>query len=294
MSLYNSHVYVWPSISLVQFKEMPFVLDRGLHFGDGIFETFRFSKGQIPFLTEHMDRLKASLKKIFLEFDFPMANIQEWIKQGIKNTSIQNGIGKLIISRGSWNGDLLPKESTTHTFLFVREHNKIDDFAKIEPVRLKSVSFARNQNSPIVGVKTLNYFENIFARREAVLAGYDDGLFFNLNGDITESTTSNIFFIKDNLLKTPAKNSGLLNGVTRKIVLDLAQKIGLRTEEKNYQLDNVKDVQEIFLTNSSHGITPVSEIAQGWKSNGSFAITSKLHHAYWEIFNAKISPKGKT
>ena len=288
MSLFNSSVYVWPSLTQVQFKEMPFVLDRGLHFGDGVFETFRFSENQIPFLKAHLDRLSHGLERMKIPINYPIKNIYEWLKHSIKVFPAQDGVGKLIMTRGSWNGNILPQDPWPHLILFVRVVDKPNDFNSLTAQKLKIISFPKNQLSPICGIKTLNYAEHIIAKQEAQANGCDDGIFLNLDQYLTECSTSNIFFIKNNELITPDVSCGLLPGITRDILFKISESVNLKTSEKKLKVEDISGCEEIFISNSSFGIFPIQEIQGHWNSKGNYSKTELLFNEYWKYFDSKI------
>lgn len=286
MSFYHLNTFFWPSITTVQFKEMPFVLDRGLLFGDGIFETFRFHQQNIPFLNIHLQRLLEGLKQLDIKLDYPIENITEWIKNSIHTSKKDNGIAKIVITRGSWDGQFIPKKSMCHIMLYTYENTPILDFKEKPLINLTISSIPKNQYSPIVHIKTLNYLENILARKKALSENFDDCLFLNLDHKISETTTSNIFWVKEQSLYTPELNAGILPGVTRKLILKIAKELNIKIHEGSYGIEAIKEADEIFTTNVKTGIQPVQKIDNIWQAQGTFYLTKTLHKEYWKIFKS--------
>jgi 4-amino-4-deoxychorismate lyase len=137
----------------------------------------------------------------------------------------------------------------------VREYKPLN-----EPIKAHVSSFRRNSTSPILGLKSLNYLENIFARREARGLGFDEALFFNERGEITEGSATNIFWLKEGVLFTPSLECGLLSGVVRGIVIEIAGETGIELRERCFNLDSLTSSQGGFFTNSLIGAIPISQV----------------------------------
>jgi len=121
-------------------------------------------------------------------------------------------------------------------------------------------SIRRNSQSPVPAMKTANYMESLLARQEARAAGVDDALFLNEKGQVTEASTSNIFLVSKNVLKTPQQESGILPGITRDVILELAPRMGIMALETDILLEEMVEADEAFLTNSVVEIMPVANL----------------------------------
>ena len=119
-------------------------------------------------------------------------------------------------------------------------------------------STRRNSSSPLLAVKSLNYLENIVARREAERLGHDESVFLNESGYLAEGCSTNIFWAKNGSLFTPELSCGLLPGITREALISVAKKLGMKVKEGRFKLASMLGSQGAFLTNSLIGITPVS------------------------------------
>ncbi len=226
---------------------------RALFYGDGVFETFRY-KGTLPvYLDKHFQRLKESAEL----FDIPYPDedlLKETIAASVAQTEIQDAYVKLcLVSEGETLFYSKPEKSSV--LIVVKKHIETkNEFS------LCVSKFKRNQNSPLNTVKSFNYMENILARREVIEKGFDDCVFLNINDEIVETSSSNIFWVRGTSIFTPSLNCGLLSGITRDIVLDIAPELGYEINERKFKLPYLLNSDFTFLTNASAGITFVKKI----------------------------------
>jgi branched-chain amino acid aminotransferase len=157
-----------------------------------------------------------------------------------------------------------------------------DKFYK-KGITLRTSSVRRDEKSPHSGLKTLNYLSNILARMEAQRAGADDALMLNTRREVAETAVSNIFMVKGRDLITPSADSGILPGITREIVLNLADRAGLRHIERHLKPDELKKAKEVFLTNTLMEVMPVAKIDDKKIGAGRPGpVTKRLHKLYTE------------
>jgi len=123
-------------------------------------------------------------------------------------------------------------------------------------------SFRRNPLSPLASHKTLSYYENLLARREAAGQGYDEAILFNIREEISEGAYSNFFIIKKGRLLTPPLSSGILPGITRRKVMEIARDKGIEVEERVVLLKDLQEADETFFTSSLMGVMPCREIKE--------------------------------
>ena len=213
---------------------MKLILDEGYSFGLGVFETISVVDNHIVLLEYHLERLKKGIK--FLDINVNIT--KEEILNYVKDNPMKNGVLKIIVSENNivWQ---------------CRQNNYSDDkYKKGFSVGLSSV--IRNETSPFTYIKSLNYGDNIFEKRKASLIGYDEPIFLNTKGQLTEGATTNIFFIKNNKIITPELSCGMLDGTIRKYIINKYD-----VKEKVVYPDEINDFDEMFLTNSLMGIMPV-------------------------------------
>lgn len=226
---------------------------RSLFYGEGLFETFRY-KGRLPVLLEkHFDRMEggASLLKI----PFPdREHIIELIRKAITESGISDAYIKIcLLSQGQ--SSFFEAADMSQLLVIVRKYTNPK-----KSIKLKINSFRRPSGSPLVKVKSTNYLENILARRAALSSGFDEALFLNEKGVVTECGASNIFWFRNGNLFAPSEDSGLLNGTTRALVLRFITDYDINLTEGEFLLDDLIGADFVFLTSSLIGCVPVSAI----------------------------------
>jgi branched-chain amino acid aminotransferase len=208
--------------------------DDGLYRGDGVFEVIRLYAGRPYALGEHLDRLERSAAAIELD---------------AQRSALEPEIGALIEAHGDGDAQL--------RLLVTRGGRRI---ALIEPLveHLESVTLARVEYTPTIiltGVKSLSYGANMHATRLAKAAGADEALLVRPDGVVLEAPTSTIFWVTDGELRTPALDTGILNSITRRAIVE-----GLDVVEGDFQLDDLLGADEAFLASTVREVQPVSAV----------------------------------
>jgi len=145
-------------------------------------------------------------------------------------------------------------------------------------------SIRRNSQSPVPAMKTANYIESLLARQEAKAGGADDALFLNQKGQLAEASSSNVFLVSKNMLKTPRQESGVLPGTTRDVILELVLQMGIMALEADILLEEIVDADEAFLTNSVMEVMPVTDLnGKAIGDRGPGIITRRLMNAYKDL-----------
>lgn len=256
------------------------ILDYGFLFGYGLFETMRAYNGKIFCLGQHLERLisSASILGIYVQRD----TLYKAIYDTIQANHLLDARVRLIITVGE--GTLTPdvKTCTSPTIIVIAvPYHPSSPEVYSRGWRVIVSKIRRNSQSPIPGMKSANFLESMLVKQEARAAGVDDALMLNDKGYLSEASSSNVFIVSDDSLKTPRLGEGLLPGVARKIVFELAWKLGTHYTECNITPEDLNNSTEVFLTNSIREIMPVVEIAGkavGDRKPG--PITSKLIQAY--------------
>ncbi|WP_216831728.1 D-amino-acid transaminase [Alkalihalobacterium elongatum] len=230
--------------------------DRGYMFGDGIYEVVRVYNG-IPFaMQEHLDRLQQSAEALDMSVPYSMEAIHELIHTLIEKNNITNGIVYFQLTRGI--------EPRNH--LYSREIEPVlSGFSKpletnmelqkhgIDAWMTKDIRWLR------CDIKTINLLGNIMAKREASDQGCHEAL-QHRDGLVTEGSSSNFFMVKDDIIYTHPSTNLILNGITRRLVIDLAKEIDAIIEEKTFTLEDLKNADEVFITSTTMEVTPVRSI----------------------------------
>lgn len=264
-------------------KAVVSVFDRGFLYGDGVFETLRIYNG-IPFmLDEHMGRLIAGLKA--LRFQKLPAGIKVYASRVIEANKISNGILRITVTRGEVVAGIDPLACMEPTVaITATEGVPYPEESYLKGFRAVIANIKKDRNSPLCRVKSANFLTHILAKGEAVDAGVDEALMLNYEGFLTEATVSNLFLLKGNSLLTPSLESGILPGVTRRVVIDLTGQMGLEVKQREIRHEELYSADEAFLTNSLMEIMPLIEIDGQAISNGRPGkITARLHKKYVEL-----------
>ena len=228
-------------------------LTRSLFYGEGLFETFRW-RGELPkFILAHIDRLKNGSG--LLRIPFPDKDyILERIYEAVRISGSDDLYVKIaLISKGDRIFFKNPDESAL--LVMTRDYLEAE-----ENVSVCVATQRKNQDSLLLKYKTFNYLENIISRREALEKGFDDAILLNTSNDLTEATSSNIFWVRGMDLFTPATDSGLLPGITRQIILDIAGSLGYKINCRRFDLSYLLNSDFAFLTNSLRGTAYISKV----------------------------------
>ncbi|MCX5702779.1 MAG: aminotransferase class IV [Candidatus Omnitrophica bacterium] len=227
------------------------VLEPGFLYGWGLFETMRAYNGKIVYFEQHLQRIKNSCRLLGMVFPHSLVSI----KKIIKKTVAKNGFRDVYTRLTLWKC-----EKGTDILVTVRKY-KPYSIGKYRKGFCTCVSsFRQNDNFYLSRLKTTNYLLYRLALREAEKKGFDEALILNQKGYIAEASRSNLFLIKDKEIFTPSLECGCLNGITRRVVLDLAKKNNMKVYEGNFTIENLLAADGAFLTNSLMGIMPLTSL----------------------------------
>lgn len=254
----------------------------GFMYGEGFFETMRAYDGVIFRLRDHMERLIDSC--LFFGFQLGKWNIdklEESLKKTILKNEIKNAYVKMIICRTFENLKSNRMSSGISVSIitkplpgYYRNLYKSGMKACVLPQR-------RNEKSILCRHKSLNYFENVYLRDMVRKNGFNEGIFFNTSGYLCEGIMSNIFIVKNGVIKTPMIEDGILPGITRKVVIEICREINIDVEEIHITKKELLNCDEAFLTNSLMEIMPLTRIDEIKVANGfPCPITQKLLKKY--------------
>jgi branched-chain amino acid aminotransferase len=235
------------------------VYDHGLLYGDGVFEGIRVYAGKVFRLREHINRLYDSARSIYLEIPMPREQMVEAVNSTVKANNKMEGYIRLLVTRGAGTLGLDPRKTTDPQVIII-----VDDIALYPPELyangLEIITAATIRNHPAAlspRVKSLNYLNNIMAKVEGIRAGCLEALMLNHKGEIAECTGDNVFLVKDGVLRTPPLDAGILEGVTRNAVIELAQAANITVEQIGLTRHDVFAADECFLTGTAAEVIPV-------------------------------------
>ena len=238
------------------------VYDHGLLYGDGVFEGIRAYHGKIFECEAHLERLFQSAKAIRLTI--PMS--REQLKSAMEETIRANGFTdcyiRLVCTRGVGSLGLSPTRCERPTVFVIADLLELyprEMYEKGMSVIIASV--ARNHpNALSPRLKSLNYLNNILAKIEALDAGVSEAIMLNHEGNVAECTADNVFIVRAGRVETPTTSDGILEGVTRKVMIDLCRRMSIPLVEKTLQRLDLYVADECFLTGTGAEVIPVTRI----------------------------------
>jgi branched-chain amino acid aminotransferase len=256
-------MWVFLNDRFVDRKEaMVSVFDHGFLYGDGIYETLRAYNGRIFMLRRHLERLYRSGDRIGLAVPIPLADWPGLLQEAMQRNGLTDAYLRITVSRGEGDIGLDPHLCPRPTVVIMAKPAVVyPGNLYTSGVDLVVVEVRRNLSSALPPqVKSLNFLNNILAKHEATHKGAFDGVMLNVEGYVTECTASNLFFMKNGTLHTPSVDCGILDGITREVILLLAREHQVPTEEGSYREDRLLGADECFLTNTSMELMPVREV----------------------------------
>lgn len=238
------------------------VYDHGLLYGDGVFEGIRIYSGKVFRLHEHIERLYESGRHILLEIPWARDRMIEEVLRTVQAAGMADGYIRLVVTRGVGTLGLDPNKcSEPQIIIIVDSISLYPQKYYDEGLEIITSSFIRcHPNSISPRVKSLNYLNNILAKAEATRAGCQEAIMLNHVGEVAECTADNLFLVKHGVLRTPPSNAGILEGVTRNTVIELAESAGISVEQVPLIRHDVYIADEMFLTGTGAEVIPVVKV----------------------------------
>lgn len=260
----NPNLKVWLGNKIVPVGDAAInVFDHGLLYGDGIFEGIRIYHGKIFKEAEHIKRLFESAKAIRLEIPMTARQVSEAMYETMRANGISgDGYIRLVVTRGVGLLGVSATRAACPTMIIIT-----DKIALYPPevyergLHCIVSSYCRNHpNSSSPRVKSLNYLNNVMAKLEAHDAGANEAIMLNYLGQVAECTGDNIFVIRHGVMFTPGTSEGILDGITRAVVIELAQKRGITVQETTLLRHDLYVAEECFATGTAAEIAPITQI----------------------------------
>lgn len=238
------------------------VFDHGLLYGDGVFEGLRSYQGKVFRLDEHLRRLWNSAKAICLEIPISREEMAQAVLDTLKINGIQDGYIRLIVTRGAGTLGLDPNRTSNPQVIIITDRISLypDEYYE-KGLEIITVSTIRNHPAALSPrIKSLNYLNNILAKIEGLQAGCVEALMLNHKGEVAECTGDNIFLVSQGELLTPPIDAGILEGITRDAVIELAQEAKIPVRQIPLTKHDVYVADECFLTGSAAEVIPVVKV----------------------------------
>jgi branched-chain amino acid aminotransferase len=238
------------------------VFDHGLLYGDGVFEGIRVYNGKVFRLEEHVERLYDSAKAILLEIPMPPEKFCGIVEEAVRRSGLTEAYIRPLVTRGFGDLGIDPRKCPTATVIVIVDTIKVWPAERYEQglMMVTAATPIPHRESLSPRVKSLNYLTHIMAKIEGNLAGADEVLMLDSEGHVAEGSGQNLFVVRHGRIQTPTPYSGILLGVTRGVVMDLARQAGYPVEETILNRYDVYTADEVFLTGTASEVVPVRQL----------------------------------
>ena len=260
------------------------VFDHGFLYGDGVYETLRAYKGIVFKIDEHIERLFRSASMINLKIQKTSHMIKQAVYKTINKNRHREAYIRISVSRGPGPIGLDPALCPRPTIVIIS--NAFRGYPRSyyqKGVKVAVVHVRRNFKDAVnPKIKSLNFLNNILAKIESKEKGAHEAIMPDYRGYLAEGTITNIFFVKNSILCTPALDVGILDGITRRIILDSAKEMEVKIKEGRFTRRDIYNAQEVFISNTTMEIMPVTQVDNIKIARGIGKITKMLFLAYRE------------
>ncbi|MCP5040357.1 MAG: branched-chain-amino-acid transaminase [bacterium] len=238
------------------------VFDHGLLYGDGIFEGIRIYAGKVFRLGDHLDRFEISAKAIGLEIPGGIERVEKIVLDSARAFAQREGYIRLIATRGEGQLGVDPETCTNPSLVCIVDRLRIFPAEKLERGLDMVTSSLRRPAFDALDprVKSLNYLNNVLAKREAKLRGADEALLLNRDGLVAEASVANVFGVRRGVVSTPPVTDGALEGITRDSILEVARALGIETRTRHLTRVDLLAADEVFLTGSGAKVVPIATL----------------------------------
>ena len=238
------------------------VYDHGFLYGDGVFEGMRSYGGKVFRLKQHLDRLWASAKAIWLSVPMSQEEMAQAVNDTLATNNIKDGYIRLVVTRGAGALGLDPNRCSDPQVIIIADHIQLYPKGMYENgLEIVTASTIRNHSAALSPrIKSLNYLNNILAKIEGLQAGCVEALMLNAKGEVAECTGDNIFIVRKGVLMTPPIDAGILEGITREAVIELAGELKVPVQQVPFVRHDVFIADECFLIGSAAEVIPVVKL----------------------------------
>ncbi len=261
------------------------VEDRGYQFADGVYEVCEVRYGYIVDLTRHLDRLDRSLRELEMKWPMSRKALTTVIREVVRRNHVTNGMYYLQVTRGVAKRDhVFPPDSVPSSIVITAKSINRDAAEKRAEVGIAVVTVPENRWER-VDIKTVGLLPNVLAREAAKRQGAQEAVFVDEKGFVKEGAATNVWIVsKDGKLVTCPAEHGILRGVTRTTVIDVAKKLGLIVEERPFSVEEAKNAREVFITAATTLVMPVVRLDGQPIGNGHPGLTApQLREAFFAV-----------
>jgi aminodeoxychorismate lyase len=232
------------------------ISDRGLLYGDGLFEVIRVTNGHPLWWRRHLDRLQQGAAFLKLPVPWSPETLYGFAEKLIERNTMPESVLRITLTRGSGSRGYSPKGATNPTLAMTLHPVP----PRLTSIRLITSTFRVPVSDSLSPFKTANKLVQVLARAEAEEHGADEALLLNADGNLAEAAAGNIFWIENGEIRTTPLSAGALPGIARSVVLDLCAKRNVRASERHIRTEQLFQADGVFLTNTGMGIMPASEL----------------------------------
>jgi D-alanine transaminase len=261
------------------------VEDRGFQFADGVYEVCEVKHGLIVDLTRHLDRLDRSLSELRMASPMDRKALAIVIREVLRRNRVRNGIFYLQVTRGQSRRDhFFPAAGTTPTLVVTAKSVDPSVAMKKYETGIKVITLPENRWDR-VDIKTVGLLPNVLAKQQAREAGAQDAIYIDRNGIVMEGASSNVWIVTpDGTLVTRPAEHGILRGITRTTLLDVAASLKLTVEEREFRMEDMLAAREVFFTSATGTCVPIIEVDGKPIANGHpGTVASSIREAFFEI-----------
>ncbi|VVT19342.1 D-amino-acid transaminase [Rhizobium sp. EC-SD404] len=261
------------------------VEDRGYQFADGVYEVCEVRQGFIVDMTRHLDRLARSLSE--LQMDWPLGRdaFKLVLREVVRRNRVRNGLVYLQVTRGVARRDHVFPNATTMPSLVVTAKKTDPRVVRAKVEKGISVITVPENRWDRVDIKTVGLLPNVLARQKAKTQGAQEAIFVDADGTIKEGAATNVWIVsEDGILMTRPADHGILRGITRATVMDVAAKLDLKVEERAFTVEEAKRAREMFLTAATSVVIPIVTLDGTTIANGHpGTMSAEMRDAFFDV-----------
>lgn len=261
------------------------VEDRGFQFADGVYEVCEVRHGLIVDLTRHLDRLGRSLAELRIDWPMDRRALALVIRQVLKKNRVKNGLFYIQVTRGVARRDFVfPVAGTKPSLVITARNTSPAIIAAKNTNGIKAITVPENRWDR-VDIKSTGLLPNALARQAAKEEGAAEAIFIDADGTVKEGAASNVWMVdQDGTLLTRPAEHGILRGITRTTLMDVAAKLGIKIREEGFSVEKMKAAREVFITAATSICFPVVQVDDQTIANGHpGSVSQKIREAFFEI-----------
>lgn len=259
--------------------------DRGYQFADGVYEVCEVRHGFIVDLNRHLDRLNRSLLELRIAWPMNRTALAIAIREVLRRNRVRNGLFYLQVTRGVARRDhVFPAADTRPSIVITAKNTDPSIIARKNANGIKAITVAENRWDR-VDIKTVGLLPNALARQQAKEAGAQEAIFVDAHGLVTEGAATNVWMVdQDGTLLTRPSEHGILRGITRTTLMDVAARLGIAIREEAFSVERMLAAREVFITAATSICFPLVEIDGHTIANGHpGGISQKIRDAFFDI-----------